>query len=131
MTDAGAGIVPAGKFAGLFESVKNWGRWGPDDQLGTLNYITPERVRAAAGLVRTGLQVSMAIPISTTAGPDNPQPALHHVIQGHDVDLGPHGVRFGLDFLGMAFHGDCHTHVDALCHVSYGGRTHCGQAAPG
>ena len=46
--------VSVAEFELIFESVKNWGRWGPDDQLGTLNLITPERVRAAAGLVRYG-----------------------------------------------------------------------------
>ena len=129
MPEAAAGIVRAEDFAALFESVKNWGRWGADDQLGTLNYITPERVRAAAGLVRTGRRVSMAIPVNTTAGPDNAEPAIHYVSLGHDIDLGPHGVRFGLDFIGMACHGDCHTHVDALCHVSYAGRTYNGRPA--
>jgi kynurenine formamidase len=122
-------VLSAAEFAELFESVKNWGRWGPDDQLGTLNFITAELVRHAAGLVRTGRRVSMAIPICTIAGPDNAEPALHYVTQGHDIDLGPHGVRFGLDFIGMAYHGDCHTHVDALCHVSYAGRTYNGRLA--
>jgi kynurenine formamidase len=129
MADGRHGLVSATEFAGLFEAVKNWDRWGPDDRLGTLNYITPERVRDAAGLVRSGRQVSMAIPISTVAGPDNPEPALHYVTQAHDIDLGPHGVRFGLDFIGMAFHGDCHSHVDALCHVSYNGMTYGGRPA--
>jgi kynurenine formamidase len=117
------------EFDALFESVKNWGRWGPDDLLGTLNYITPERVRAAAALVRSGRQVSMSIPINTVAGPDNPNPAIHFVSQGHDVDIGSHGVRFGLDFMGMACHGDCHSHVDALCHISYKGLTYNGKPA--
>ena len=40
------------EFDETFEAVKNWGRWGSDDELGTLNFITPETVRAAAGLVR-------------------------------------------------------------------------------
>ena len=35
----------------MYKSVKNWGRWGPDDELGTLNYITPDKVAAAAALV--------------------------------------------------------------------------------
>jgi kynurenine formamidase len=117
------------EFDALFESVKNWGRWGLDDQLGTLNYITPDAVRAAAGLVRSGRQVSMAIPINKVAGPDNPNPAIHFVSQGHDVDIGSHGLRFGLDFLGMACHGDCHSHVDALCHISYKGLTYNGKPA--
>ncbi len=42
------------EFDEIFEKVKNWGRWGPDDELGTLNYITPGSVRAAAALVRSG-----------------------------------------------------------------------------
>jgi len=117
------------EFDAIFESVKNWGRWGPDDQLGTLNLITPAMVRAAAGLVRSGRRVSMQIPINTVAGPDNPNPAIHFVTQGHDIDIGSRGLRFGLDFLGMAAHGDCHTHVDALNHISYRGLTYNGKPA--
>jgi kynurenine formamidase len=117
------------EFERIFESVKNWGRWGPDDQLGTLNLLTPERVRTATGLVRSGRRVSLQIPINTVAGPDNPNPAIHHVVQGHDIDIGSGGLRFGLDYLGIAFHGDCHSHVDALNHISYGGLTYNGKTA--
>src|SRR5205807_4177280 len=106
------------EFEQVFDAVKNWGRWGPDDELGTLNYVTPERVCAAARLVTSGRRVSMAIPINTVAGPDNPQPATRHVTQAHDVPVDGSKVRFALDWLGMAAHGDCHTHVDALCHIS-------------
>ncbi|HEY6058905.1 MAG TPA: cyclase family protein [Candidatus Limnocylindrales bacterium] len=121
--------VSLAEFDRIFEAVKNWGTWGPDDQLGTLNYITPERVRSAAGLVRSGRRVSMEIPINKVAGPDNPNPAIHFVSQGHDIDIKSNGLRFGLDFLGMACHGDCHTHVDALCHISYKGVTYGGRPA--
>jgi kynurenine formamidase len=117
------------EFDRIFESVKNWGRWGADDQLGTMNLITPERVRTAAGLVRSGRRVSMQIPINKVAGPDNPNPAIHFVTQGHDIDIGSSGLRFGLDFLGMACHGDCHSHMDALCHISYKGVTYNGKPA--
>lgn len=116
-------------FEQVFESVKNWGRWGPDDELGTLNYVTPEKVRAAASLVRSGRRVSMAIPINKQAGPDNPQPASLFVTQAHDVPVDDSKVRFGMDWLGMASHGDCHTHVDALCHISYDGLTYNGRSA--
>jgi kynurenine formamidase len=71
----------------------------------------------------------MAIPINTVAGPDNPQPAIRLVIQGHDVPVDSSKVRFALDFLGMACHGDCHTHIDALCHISYDGLTYNGRPA--
>jgi len=123
------GRVSLAEFERIFESVKNWGRWGPDDQLGTLNLITPERVAAAAGLVRSGRRVSLEIPINTVAGPDNPNQAIHLVTQGHDIDIGSGGLRFGLDFLAMACHGDCHSHVDALCHISYNGQTYNGKPA--
>jgi kynurenine formamidase len=121
--------VNLAEFDRIFESVKNWGRWGPDDQLGTLNLLTPERVRAAAGLVRSGRRVSMEIPVNTVAGPDNPNQAIHMVTQGHDVDIDSGGLRFALDFLGMAAHGDCHTHIDALNHISYKGQVYNGKPA--
>jgi kynurenine formamidase len=97
--------------------------------LGTLNFITPERVRDAAALVRSGRRVSMAIPINKVAGPDNPQQAMHFVVQSHDVPVDESKVGFALDYLGMACHGDCHTHVDALCHISYDGLTYNGRPA--
>jgi kynurenine formamidase len=121
--------VSIAEFEEIFESVKNWGRWGADDQLGTLNFITPEKVCEAAALVRSGRRVSMAIPINKVAGPDNPSQATLLVVQGHDVPVDASKVRFGLDWLGMAAHGDCHTHVDALCHISYDGLTYNGRAA--
>ena len=117
------------EFEEIFESVKNWGRWGPEDELGTLNYITPETVREAARLIRSGRRVSMAIPINKVAGPDNPMQAILFVVQGHDVPVDGSKVRFGLDWLGMAAHGDTHTHVDALCHISYDGLTYNGRPA--
>lgn len=116
-------------FDQLFESVKNWGVWGPDDELGTLNYITPDTVRSAVKLVGTGRRVSMALPINKTAGPDNPNPAVHFVSQGHDIDIKSGGVRFGMDFFGMTCHGDSHSHCDALSHISYNGLVYNGQPA--
>ena len=121
--------VTMAEFDRIFEQVKNWDLWGPDDQLGTLNYITPRKVVEAAKLVRSGRRVSMEIPINKVAGPDNPNPAIHFVSQGHDIDINSSGLRFGLDFLGMVCHGDCHTHVDALCHISYKGQTYGGRVA--
>jgi kynurenine formamidase len=121
--------ISVDEFERIFESVKNWGRWGPEDEIGTLNYVTPEAVSAAAGLVKSGRRVSMAIPLNKVAGPDNPQPVVHFMTQGHDVPVDGSKVRFGLDFMGMACHGDCHTHVDALCHISYDGLTYNGRDA--
>ena len=123
------GDVSVREFEEIFEFVKNWGRWGPSDERGTMNYITPEKVREAASVVSSGRCVSMAIPINKVAGPDNPQQAIHFLVQGHDVPIDSSKVRFSLDFMGMACHGDCHTHVDALCHISYDGLTYNGRPA--
>lgn len=118
------------EFERLFESLKNWGRWGADDEKGTLNYITPDKVRAAAALVKSGRSVSMSIPINTVAGPDNPNPAIHYMSTTHDVDVGSGELlRFATDFLGIQFHGDCHTHIDALCHIAYKGQLYNGRPA--
>jgi kynurenine formamidase len=114
------------EFNRLFTSLKNWGKWGTEDTKGTLNYITPEKVRAAAGLVKSGRSVSMAIPINTVAGPDNPNPAIYYMANTHDIDIGSGELRFATDFLGMQFHGDCHTHIDALCHIAYKGQLYNG-----
>ena len=127
MTTQTAKKISVAEFEAMFESVKNWGRWGKDDQRGTMNYVTAEHVRRAAGLVRTGRSVSMAIPINTVAGPDNPHPAIHYMSQNHDIPVGTSKVGFAMDFLGMECHGDCHTHIDALNHISYGGLLYNGR----
>jgi kynurenine formamidase len=119
--------ISVAEFEAMFDAVKNWGRWGPDDELGTLNYITAEHVKRAAGLVKTGRSVSMAIPINTVAGPDNQNPAIHYMTQMFDTEVGSSSLRFAMDFLGMNFHGDCHTHIDALCHIAYGGHVYGGR----
>jgi kynurenine formamidase len=113
--------VSQADFEAMFERVKTWGRWGPDDERGTMNYLTPTHVAAAARLVRSGRTASMAIPINKTAGPDNPNPAVHLMSRLHDLPLGDSGLSFGMCHLGIASHGDCHTHVDALNHVGYRG----------
>jgi kynurenine formamidase len=126
---AAHGQVSLAEFEEIFERVKNWGRWGAADRLGTLNYITADRVVAAAKLVRTGRRVSLAYPIDKVAGPDNPNPAVHLMVEGHDVPLDQSGLRFATDHLAVSCHGDCHSHVDALCHVSWNGLVYNGVAA--
>jgi kynurenine formamidase len=121
--------VSLAEFDALFERVKNWGRWGPHDERGTMNYLTPEKIAAAAKLVRTGRTVSMAIPINKQAGPDNPSPAMHLMSRLHDVPVSDSGLSFGMCYLAMASHGDCHTHVDAPNHVAYKGKLYNGRPA--
>ena len=121
--------MTATEFDELFDKVCNWGRWGPDDQLGTLNYITSKQVREAAALVRTGRSVSLAVPINTVAGPDNPRPAFHYMVQAYDVPNPAGQPQIAMDYLACEFHGDCHTHIDALCHIAYKGKLYNGRPA--
>lgn len=114
--------VSAREFADLHEACKHWGRWGADDQRGALNFITPDQVRAATASVSSGRTVACSWPLDTKAGPDNPKPVVHHMTMLQDVHIGDAGdLRFTCDFVGIEFHGDAHSHVDALCHVAYKG----------
>lgn len=119
--------VSNAEFEKLFQSVCNWGRWGADDERGTLNFIRPEHIRHAASLVRKGQSISLAVPIDKTAGPDNPHPAAHHMIQSYDIHSEQGEPQFSTDYLASEFHGDCFTHIDALCHVAYKGKLYNGK----
>lgn len=119
-------VLASEEFDAIFEEVKNWGRWGEADVLGTLNYITPQRVVAAASLISSGRRVSMSLPVNKKAGVDNPRPAVHLMRQLHD---GQPGTGFAADYLAVDIHGECQSHLDALCHVSYKGLIYNGRPA--
>jgi hypothetical protein len=63
----------------MFERCLNWGRWGDDDQAGTLNLITPEKRRRAARLVRSGRSGSFTRPLSKVRDTVNVRPFDHHM----------------------------------------------------
>ena len=96
----------------------NWGRWGKDDQLGTLNLITPAKRREAAALVKEGFSVSMAHDVLKEQDVDNEGPFLHTMLPPHD--------GFHVDNYSVSFHGMGQTHIDALCHASYQGKLYNG-----
>lgn len=121
MTDNTARMTVA-EFDALFEEIKNWDRWGSHDRLGTLNLLRPEHTTAAAATITSGRTVTLSLPVNTVAGPDTAAPALHYMSIGHDDVIGEGDGRFATDFVGIDFHGESQSHVDALCHVSYRGR---------
>src|SRR5437868_655156 len=106
-------------YATTFEQVKNWGRWGPDDERGTLNLLTRERTAAAMAQVRSGRAIGCAFDLEKHPGPDNPYPAHHYMIGAGDA--GRHsrvpGFEQSTDYFGVACHGLNVTHLDALCHI--------------
>jgi kynurenine formamidase len=113
--------VSAEEFSSLFRALCRWGRWGSDDQDGALHFLTPERVAAAAAtLVRDGVSVTLSLPLGADAGPANPKPCDHYMTSEGDA-AASHGDYFMKDYIGLDYHHDTHTHIDALCHVAYDG----------
>ncbi|HEV2652164.1 MAG TPA: cyclase family protein [Rhizomicrobium sp.] len=112
----------------IFRQVSNWGRWGAQDERGTLNYLTPARTAAAASLVKSGQSISCARNFPVQPGPENPTPALHHIVVGGDDPCthGIPGMEVSLDFIGIAYHGLASSHIDALCHVFVDGKMYNG-----
>ncbi len=105
----------------LASRISNWGRWGPEDELGTLNLLTPEhRARAAAG-IRTGEVVSLAhsLPLGTAQ--------LEQSV--HTVWKVTEPFQYASEFAGLAFHGASVTHLDALCHMHRNGKMYNGYQA--
>ena len=109
------------EFRALFDSVSNWGRWTGDGGRGALNHLTPDRIAAAAALVETGVTTTLSQTLCTEARIDVPQPADHHMTMLTDVDIGSGSVRFAKDYVGVDYHNDGHTHIDAFSHVAYDG----------
>lgn len=115
MADASA--VTQDRVEGYFKSLNNWGRWGHDDQVGTVNLITPARRAAAQALVRTGRTVSLARDIG-------PQPALmYHTTFPSNRER----ADVVLDRFDLVYHGYSITHIDALCHVAWDGELYNGR----
>jgi kynurenine formamidase len=103
----------------LFDELKNWGRWGPDDELGTLNFLGPAEVIAACKLVTQGRRVPLSRRLDTSSGPDNQRPALHYMTRM--AERAGSEPTFYMDFFGTDYHGKSVSHIDALCHVAYKG----------
>lgn len=113
------------RFKEVGARLSNWGRWGSDDQLGTLNHLTPEDVRAAATLVHTGERLELSMPLAKN-GPHHQRRRgvrvnpvhLMGVLPG-DIELGD-GVDVADDYIVMPLQAA--TQWDGLGHVGYDGR---------
>lgn len=102
---------------GWFQTLSNWGRWGADDELGTLNLITPAKRLQAAGLVREGLVVSCARTIGYEPSADNAMPARHFVLASGESESPIQRGRTGAtDVFLLQPHGITMTHLDAPAH---------------
>jgi kynurenine formamidase len=101
-------------------SQEAWGRWGPEDERGALNFIGPEQVRRAASLVQTGQTLSLAQPLSPKTPVPKHRAGVQHFMgrDGGDYAAGarrPGGFQFAEDTVVLPLH--IGTHIDALCHA--------------
>jgi kynurenine formamidase len=114
-------MVSVAQFDAWMEEISNWGRWGADDELGTLNLITPEKRKAAAALVRDGVTVSLALDLNKTKDELNTNPFEHELsvlqFDGHDA---------AVDKYAVDYHGYAHTHIDGLPHFGHKGKMYNG-----
>jgi kynurenine formamidase len=115
----------------LGAKLRNWGRWGPEDELGTVNFVTPAKLVEAGTMIRTGKIISMALALDNTGpqlggGRFNPIHTMR--VDGGDDALGvlktPNDVRYADDLIFMAL--QCSTQWDALSHVWYDGQLYNG-----
>lgn len=113
----------------LAARVRNWGRWGDDDEIGTLNLITDEVVKAAAGEIRTGKRFALGIPLDedgpqtgAVPGRENPKHEMFMV----DVPLTGDPSDFTTSDDRLITGLQSCTHWDALAHVSYEGNLYNG-----
>jgi kynurenine formamidase len=108
------------------ERNRQWGRWGAEDEIGTLNNVTPEAVAAAAKLVRKGKAFGLAMPFDSN-GPQQPRVGSRrfnpiHVMLRSGVDCcAPNAPQMGVfgsdDMVTMPL--QCATQWDALSHIFY------------
>ncbi len=97
--------------------LSNWGKWGPNDQRGALNYITPEKTRAATRLFEDGVTVTLGHFVNEDASIDsgNFWPTDHQMTS---IDPNTGQVRGALDAMSFSLHDGQLSHMDALCHYA-------------
>lgn len=121
-------IVPETTLIGYFDSLSNWGRWGADDEAGTLNLLTPERRAGAMTLAREGISVSCSRLLA-------PRPSrwvgfeYTHRMNSSGEAAPERGEGIASDWFGLSFHGFEHTHLDAHSHVFWNGQMYNGRSA--
>ena len=113
----------------LAAKVRNWGRWGDDDEIGTLNLITDDVVKAAAKEIITGKRIALGLPLDENGpqsgaipGRDNPVREMIMVDMALTGD--PSNFTTSDDKVAMGIQAG--THWDALAHVSYEGNLYNG-----
>src|SRR5262245_47176020 len=106
----------------MMTSLSNWGRWGADDQRGTINLISPEKRKHAATLIRDGIAISLAHPVIKEEVESSP--AFVHRMVG--LPKAGAELASAADEYSVRYHGFTQTHLDGLCHLIYKGKMYNG-----
>lgn len=118
------------EFDALAERVSNWGRWGADDQRGTLNFVTADVVRKAAASVHTGQTFSLAMTLSLNGPQDgSPPPGRINPVRtmlaiNTPMSDSPDAARYSDDIVVTPT--QTATHWDALAHTTFRGTMYNG-----
>lgn len=106
----------------MMKSLSNWGRWGKDDQLGTINLITPEKRKQAAALIKEGVTVSLAH--AAIKDERDSSPGFQHKMTA--IPKKGDEITYAGDEYSVQYHGFSQTHLDGLCHLLYKGKMYNG-----
>ncbi len=116
--------VPAAPPGAAAAGLSNWGRWGPDDEIGTANFVTPDVVLAAARLVRKGQVLSLAVPLNPRTPTDPSRPPMQHFGKNVLLTVRDHGwpgsSQFADDWISMS--PQTGTQWDGLTHAFRDGK---------
>ncbi len=126
------GIPTEEEVLGYIESQSNWGRWGKDDQLGTLNLITEEKRKQAGTLIRDGVSVSCSWLITREMPGDRVSKVIHYMSRSGEkystpTDGDENEEQQADEFIGMVFHGLTITHLDSISHTFWKGQMYNGR----
>lgn len=109
------------------EELSNRGRWGSEDDLGTLNALSAERVADASALIRTGVHVSCARPVGLVHGAAPGRSVLHWMGKS-GADNSHTGSGTATDWVGIPLHGTEYTHIDGHAHCFWNGEMYNGRS---
>ena len=121
-----APLVSAEQYERWQTELSNWGRWGPNDELGAANLITPAKRLEAIGLVTEGITVSLEHPLLTEEAVDVPSPFQRSLLRVPDLTAEPAFMGAASDQYAVSYHGYSHSHIDSLCHIHYKGQMYNG-----
>jgi kynurenine formamidase len=115
-------ITTQADFQRALKELSNWGKWGPDDELGSSNFITPAKRKQAVATVKDGVTVSLAHDVVEETAPD-----AQTVLNRKLLNVSPTGSSDQYQYTGT-YHGIIHSHLDAVdCHVMEDGKGYNGR----